>query len=312
MCPITTVYYKEQLDNHDQKVYDDLMYKWMHYHQTINIAKPHAELQKIVKAIQWDMPLMFYVNYFSVQYCAYPSEISINAGYFFSKEEAKELLAKCYEWGNYFVKKMPPNLTVQQRALWLHDVIINNVEYGNNSSFRGHCIIGVIKDKIAVCEGIARTYKFLCDLSGIPCAYVNGFFDGERHGWNMVWIDGEPSFVDVTHDLRKGNFMGTRLNFLRSSDEMYNYTWDKSSIPECRLKNKLDISVVAHSKMEFIANVRKMPKTGSISIFLDFGRQLSQQEIESLIREMCTFNSHLLVNKKTGYSLPAQTIYITD
>lgn len=44
------------------------------------------------------------------------------------------------------------------------------------------------------CMSYAYSFRFLCDLTGIPCILKNG----GNHQWNMVYIDGQWWDVDVT------------------------------------------------------------------------------------------------------------------
>ena len=54
-----------------------------------------------------------------------------------------------------------------------------------------------------VCEGYAKAFQYLCDLSGIPCYIVNGVMQGGTgaggHMWNIVPLDGKNYLVDVTN-----------------------------------------------------------------------------------------------------------------
>lgn len=53
-----------------------------------------------------------------------------------------------------------------------------------------------------VCEGYAKAFKYLCDLSSfssnIECYLANGTADGGDHMWNLVRVDGRSYLVDVT------------------------------------------------------------------------------------------------------------------
>lgn len=44
------------------------------------------------------------------------------------------------------------------------------------------------------CMSYAHSFRFLCDLTGIPCILKNG----GNHQWNMVYVDGQWWDVDVT------------------------------------------------------------------------------------------------------------------
>ena len=58
-------------------------------------------------------------------------------------------------------------------------------------------------DTKVVCEGYAKAFQYLCDLtvfqSDVLCISVPGLMDGERHMWNIVSIEGESFLADVTN-----------------------------------------------------------------------------------------------------------------
>ncbi|MBQ8303559.1 MAG: hypothetical protein IJX79_01215, partial [Clostridia bacterium] len=49
-----------------------------------------------------------------------------------------------------------------------------------------------------VCEGYARTMKYLCRKLGIECLIVTGTSKNEQHMWNMVRLDDEWYHIDST------------------------------------------------------------------------------------------------------------------
>ena len=56
--------------------------------------------------------------------------------------------------------------------------------------------------KQVVCEGYAKAFQYLCDLTtfrgDVSCYTVTGSVDGEGHMWNVVRIGGKNYLVDVT------------------------------------------------------------------------------------------------------------------
>jgi len=54
-----------------------------------------------------------------------------------------------------------------------------------------------------VCEGYAKAFQYLCDLSGIDCISASGYMIGGTgaggHMWNVVTLDGKNYLVDVTN-----------------------------------------------------------------------------------------------------------------
>lgn len=305
------LYYRSKLDAHDQMVYDSLVNQWMHFETNIQIPVPHCDAALLTQAIHFDYPLLFYVNYYRVFYSKDHFRMNIKGDYVYRKSEVKTLLQKCEQWGKYVRSHVPTNCGMVEKALWLHDVILNNVKYGDTNGIRAHNLIGVIQDGMAVCEGISMTYKFLCDYLDVPCIYVNGTLNGMLHGWNMLWINNETSFVDVTNDITLSSGTFDRVNFLRSSKEMAGYSWDTTMIPECRLANKSNSYSTAYSKNDIIKIVSKMNQSESVGIHLEFDHLLNQTEIQLLITT-CTFKCPILFSKKILFSVDNQMLYIEN
>lgn len=305
------LYYRSKLDEHDQAVYDSLVDQWMHFTRDIRIPVPHCDFSQLTEAIHFDYPLLFYVNYYRLAYYKSIFGIGLQGDYLYTRKDAEVLLKKCEDWGKYIYNHIPANLGTVEKALWLHDVILNNVTYNEDDIIRSHNMIGVVSDKKAVCEGIAMAYKFLCDYADIPCITVSGTLNGEPHGWNMVWINNATSFIDVTNDLSSVPGKFGRSCFLRKSSEMAGYTWDTSLIPECRLTNKSNAFLKARSGEELLQITAQSGSSDSLGIHLDFGHFLTQQDIQMLIA-LCCLNCPVLQTKSLSYSVEGQMIYIQN
>ena len=95
---------------------------------------------------------------------------------------------------------------------YLHDTVVKSVAYDYESlkksdSYNAHSIVGAFIDKKAVCEGIAKAFKLLCNEVLIKCIVVlgkadqKGIFNEESyHAWNLVKIGDESYYVDPTWD----------------------------------------------------------------------------------------------------------------
>lgn len=301
----TTLYYRNQLNKKDQIIYDTLKSQWGKFENSIKINMPDSDISLITQAVHFDNPLLFYVNFYHIEYSQLAQELYVLGDYLYEKKEARKILDYCRKWGSYIINHKPQNLRNVELALWLHDVIIRNTTYGESNGIRSHSIAGAICDHRAVCEGISMAYKYLCDLAGIPCIYVAGELNGNPHGWNMIWIDNNPSFVDVTNDLNDAG----RKNFMRSSKEMIGYSWDNSVIPECRLRNKKNEYFIVHNKRELKKCLRTIRGLECAEIYLDFGRTLDGREIERLIITAGLTNPLLMIHK-VSYSVESQMIII--
>lgn len=86
----------------------------------------------------------------------------------------------------------------------IHDWIIEYLSYSSDSSNKGN-IYGAFIEKKAVCEGYARTCKYLLDSIGIENVLVIGIATNssgntEDHMWNYVKMNNVWYMIDCTWD----------------------------------------------------------------------------------------------------------------
>ena len=88
----------------------------------------------------------------------------------------------------------------------VHNWLINNIEYDVNlEAQEPYSIVGALTEGKAVCEGYARSFKYILDELNIPCVLVSGTGtnsngETESHAWNYVQLNGNWYAVDVTWD----------------------------------------------------------------------------------------------------------------
>lgn len=104
----------------------------------------------------------------------------------------------------------------------VHNYLIDNTEYDVNAGSMIYNIYGTLMNGKSVCEGYARSFKYILDDLGIPCIIVCGIGKNsegktESHAWNYVQINGVWYAIDVTWDdpLIRGN--GTITDDIRYS-----------------------------------------------------------------------------------------------
>lgn len=88
----------------------------------------------------------------------------------------------------------------------VHDYLIDTMDYdkslGKDNIYN---IYGALINREAVCEGYAKSLKYILDDFGIPCVIVCGIGqnsngDTESHAWNYVRIDENWYAIDATWD----------------------------------------------------------------------------------------------------------------
>mgnify|MGYP004496806773 CR=1 FL=1 len=104
------------------------------------------------------------------------------------------------------IKEQTKKDTNAQKAKKVHDWLISVIEYDTTEqNINKYDIYGALHDKKAVCEGYARSFKYIMEQIGVPCVMVAGTARNsqdttEVHAWNYVQVDEKWYAVDVTWD----------------------------------------------------------------------------------------------------------------
>ena len=87
-----------------------------------------------------------------------------------------------------------------------------------------HEIIGALGNGVAVCEGMAKAVKILCDELGIWCIVALSDANPDkgikyRHAWNVIRIDGKYYHLDVTFDNTLSRDDAVRYDYVNLADK---------------------------------------------------------------------------------------------
>ncbi len=110
------------------------------------------------------------------------------------------------------------SLTDYQKALIIHDRLINNCDYVKDEATHSYDAYGAIVEGKAVCQGYTLAYMYLLKQVGIESYFCNSKKLG--HAWNIVKINNKYYHVDTTFDDPTGAMLGTVKHdfFLLSSN----------------------------------------------------------------------------------------------
>lgn len=144
-------------------------------------------------------------GYHSYEFTLMPRE---GTTYYTTTFNSKEEVDQALDQVNNIADSIVANATgsTYNKVKYIHDWIVDNVEYDNDNSPNKDNIYGTFINKKVVCEGYAEAFKFLLDKLNIPCVLVYGSgYDNsgniEAHAWNYVKMDdGKWYAVDTTWD----------------------------------------------------------------------------------------------------------------
>lgn len=147
-----------------------------------------------------------------------------------------------------------------EQVRYLHDWLVDNLEYDTTYKKSDiHNIYGALSNKKVVCEGYARTFKYILDGLGIENVLVSGTATNsngvtESHAWNYVKLDEKWYGVDVTWDdpiIRGEGKLTDKLRyqyFLKGSDNLL-----KNHVEDgCLSKNSIKFSFPTLEKKDYV------------------------------------------------------------
>ena len=176
--------------------------------------------QSAIEAYIYDNPNIFYLSpskmYLNIETITKFADVSynvfINSGNednyfaegFTSEEQVREAINRVEEIKNNILSQRNGNN--YEDIKMVHDYLVDNIEYDTTISRSNiYDVYGALVNRIAVCEGYARSFKYILDEMGIPCVLVigtgtNSQGETERHAWNYVELEGNWYAVDCTWD----------------------------------------------------------------------------------------------------------------
>lgn len=209
--------YYELLNDNQKKVYKDIIYNANNYNTTF---KPSAqlnntELKEVFEAVFYDHPEIFWLdssyyvlsiqNIIKIKFTDIINDID-NAKKQFNNEI------------NKIVTEANKQETDYEKELYVHNTLINLIEYDENEENHQNAYDAIINKK-AVCAGYTKLFQIIMIKLRIPTYYITGYSENETHSWNLIELEDGFYNVDVTWDDHQNKIMYKYFNI---NDEMIN------------------------------------------------------------------------------------------
>ena len=139
-----------------------------------------------------------------------------------------------------------PEMTDHEKLRAIHDYIILTCAYDYENYLattipeESYLAYGALIDHVAVCQGYSAAFNLLCRKAGIKSLTLAGRTSGvdyNNHAWNMVMLDGEIYFIDVTSDdpVPDKEGMISLTHFLQTPEAFreLGFSWDDQNVQSC-------------------------------------------------------------------------------
>ena len=199
---VSELYYAYHcLDEEKQKVYLEMYDALSGMKSGVPLSTADKSVLDIVFAcVMNDHPELFYTD--GYKYTEYTiggtvTGLTFSGKYSMTDAEAEQAklmieqrLAECFQ-------QVPLNEDEYSTVRYLYEWLIDHTEYDrtaeNNQNIRSVFLQGR-----SVCQGYAKAMQYMLQKAGIQCVLVTGFTNGERHGWDLVRVNGEYYYLDPT------------------------------------------------------------------------------------------------------------------
>lgn len=173
-------------------------------------VRSDEDMLRLFTAFTYDNPQFFFVNpHYGMRGrelfdTVYYREITLLFDYDTAKRA--EIMTEIEKNTADILQKAAAQPDMFERELLLHEWLVNRCTYQDDKSkyetVRSLSTIqGALTDGDVICGGYTAGMQYLLQKSGIPCASIQGkSLDAQdaSHIWNMVTIDGEQYYLDVT------------------------------------------------------------------------------------------------------------------
>ncbi len=188
-------HYYAALSIDDQKTYQEL-YLGLHQHKEKIYINSLQNNLKIVNFIANDSPEIFWSDFSYRSYDGLQDSIEFN--YTYDSSTIREMERELNNQVNTFLSTIPTDMNTYEKVKEVFTFLVNTIDYDLDApnAFNSY---GALVEHRAVCEGYAEAALLIFQKLDIPAYYVTGtIHNGEKHGWNLVEIDGQYYHFDAT------------------------------------------------------------------------------------------------------------------
>jgi len=301
-------YYYDQLNKEQQRVYYAMKEGLLKLQDSFAVPMlSKKELSDIYFMIRMDCPEIFYSVTFSYKYYADSTVVEMVPQYLFSKDKIKEH-RQAMESRVKKLARQAANLDEKGKELFIHDFIVENVKYDKLKKEYSHEIIGALGNGVAVCEGMAKAVKILCDELNIWCIIALSEANPDkgikyRHAWNVIRIDGQYYHLDVTFDNTLSRDDTVRYDYVNLSDKQIFRDHEPViwKVPDC---NDNDHFYYKEKKISWTTmdevqkRTKQAVKKGKVLLFHWRGGYLTREILTELLE---IFNKEAKAKDKKAY-----------
>lgn len=200
-CVSSDRYVHNTLSETQQIVYDEMLDAIMNMEEKVNLSTTDkSDVSTCYNAICADYGEIFWVDtcsYSELSLFGRPCAVSFSVRYAYTPEEVADFQAEMQPVIDTYLERLAECESDYEKTEVLYRKLIREVAYDMDAE-NNQNILSVFLGKKTVCQGYACATQYLLQQVGIPCTIITGTAQGQPHAWNMVLLDGDYYYLDVT------------------------------------------------------------------------------------------------------------------
>ena len=196
------LYAYETLSDEEKVVYDEITYAIENRLEGITVSTVDEDLlDKAHWAVYYDHGEYFWTETYQYEiYRNFKDEIVklvFMPVYTMDQEQQDTYQAQIDQVVDEILSQAPVDGTDYDKAMYVYKTLIETTDY-NLEAENNQNIISIFLNNETVCLGYSYGAQYLLEQLDIPCTTVYGVADGQTHAWNLIQMDGDYYYMDVT------------------------------------------------------------------------------------------------------------------
>ena len=200
-CVSSDRYAHNTLSKEQQLVYDEMLDAIMNMEENVRLSTTDkSDVKLCYNAICADYGEIFWVDtcsYSELSLFGKPCAVSFAVEYTYTPEEVLDVKARMQPVIDEYLELLSACESDYEKTEVVYRRLLQEVDYDMEAE-NNQNIQSVFLGKRTVCQGYACAAQYLLYQAGVPCVIVSGIAQGQPHAWNMVQLDGEYYYLDVT------------------------------------------------------------------------------------------------------------------
>lgn len=198
---MVTKYASLNYDARMQDAYDSVVDTIINFEGSAHMPLTISEIDyvKVLETVRCEQLMLFYLQDRTLgDFDNFTQSYTIDFTYKLTVDEVNAMLKETEQAAMDIISQLDDNMSDYEKLKFFHDYLVLNVESTVDGEYVDS-IYGALVNKKALCEGYAKAFSYLCNLSGIENMIATGY-TGVDHMWNMVKLNGSWYHIDIGWD----------------------------------------------------------------------------------------------------------------